>query len=259
MASYTLPRPILRLPFKNYYTRPFSSTIPRPLPEPQSTHPSPSLSLPFPNHHPDPTIASPPAPSPPPNSRAPASSLQSLIGGLTQASQYFTNRRSALAETEASYRASDLERHLYRRFRPGDIYAPHDLSPTEQQKWRFRTSSGGNISGRGNPANTHTQNRKDVFDVLGIHPLNEYKNFSMMTEFMTSMGRIRHRRDTGLRGVNQRKMAKAVRRAVGMGLLPSVHKHPEMLEREAEEMARKRAIRRSGPERGGFGGRPSGR
>jgi len=49
------------------------------------------------------------------------------------------------------------------------------------------------------------------------------------------MGRIRHRKDTGLRAVNQRKIAKAIRRAVGMGLLPSVHKHPEMLEAEAKE------------------------
>jgi len=57
----------------------------------------------------------------------------------------------------------------------------------------------------------------------------------MMSEYMTSMGRIRHRKDTGLRAVNQRKIAKAIRRAVGMGLLPSVHKHPEMLEAEAKE------------------------
>lgn len=43
------------------------------------------------------------------------------------------------------------------------------------------------------------------------------------------MGRIKHSSETGLRPVNQRKMAKAVRRAVGMGLHPSVHKHPEIL------------------------------
>ena len=58
------------------------------------------------------------------------------------------------------------------------------------------------------------------------------QNFSMMSEYMTSMGRIRHRKDTGLRAVNQRKIAKAIRRAVGMGLMPSVHKHPEILEAE---------------------------
>ncbi|KAL8728321.1 MAG: hypothetical protein Q9166_005464 [cf. Caloplaca sp. 2 TL-2023] len=231
MASHILPRPILRLPFRNHYTRSFSSTTSNLLPEPQNSS------------------------STKPPQRPPVTSLKDLVSSITRDSKHQTisqtQRRSALAETEASYRATDLERHIYRRFRPGDIYAPHDLSPVEQQKWRQRNPSGGNISGRGAPANAHKQNRRDVFDVLGINPLNEYKNFSMMTEFVTSMGRIRHRRETGLRGVNQRRVAKAVRRAVGMGLLPSVHKHPEMLEKEAEEMARRSATRRTGFGRGG--------
>lgn len=54
-----------------------------------------------------------------------------------------------------------------------------------------------------------------------------------MSEYMTSMGRIKHRRDTGLRPVNQRKIAKAIRRAIGVGLMPSVHRHPEILAAEA--------------------------
>ena len=58
-----------------------------------------------------------------------------------------------------------------------------------------------------------------------------------MWEYMTSMGRIRHRNSTGLRRVNQRRVAKAIRRSVAMGLIPSVHKHPEML--EADVQARK--------------------
>ena len=65
----------------------------------------------------------------------------------------------------------------------------------------------------------------------------DVQNFSMMSEYMTSMGRIKHRRDTGLRAVNQRKIAKAIRRAVGMGLLPSVHEHPEVLEVKAKAKA----------------------
>ncbi|KAL8723513.1 MAG: hypothetical protein Q9181_007272, partial [Wetmoreana brouardii] len=149
-------------------------------------------------------------------------------------------RRSALAETESNYRRSDLERQIYRRFRPGDIYAPHDLSPAEQQKWRQR-HVGGNIDGQRGPHQNTPGKKKDVFDMLNINPIKEYWNMSMMTEFVTSMGRLRHRRETGLRGVNQRRIGRAVRRAVGMGLLPSVHKHPEMLEMEAEEAARKRA------------------
>ena len=61
----------------------------------------------------------------------------------------------------------------------------------------------------------------------------------MMSEYMTTMGRIKHRRETGLRAVNQRKIAKAIRRAVGMGLLPSVHEHPEVLEAKLKANARR--------------------
>ena len=61
----------------------------------------------------------------------------------------------------------------------------------------------------------------------------EIQNFSIMSEYVTQIGRIKHRKQTGLRAVNQRKIAKAIRRAVGMGLMPSVHKHPEVLEVEA--------------------------
>lgn len=50
-----------------------------------------------------------------------------------------------------------------------------------------------------------------------------------MSEFMTDMGRIRSAKETGLRPVNQRRIAKAIRRAVGLGLMPSVHKHPELV------------------------------
>ena len=59
-----------------------------------------------------------------------------------------------------------------------------------------------------------------------------YKNYSVMAEFCTPGMRIKGRVETGLSNVNQRKLAKAVRRSIGMGLMPSVHKHPESLERE---------------------------
>lgn len=53
-----------------------------------------------------------------------------------------------------------------------------------------------------------------------------------MSEYVTDMGRIKHRSETGLRPVNQRRMAKAIRRAIGMGLIPGVHRHPEILRAE---------------------------
>jgi small subunit ribosomal protein S18 len=52
-----------------------------------------------------------------------------------------------------------------------------------------------------------------------------------MSEYVTEMGRIKHSRETGLRPVNQRRIAKAIRRAVGLGLMPSVHRHPLVLEK----------------------------
>lgn len=64
------------------------------------------------------------------------------------------------------------------------------------------------------------------------------------------MGRIKHRNETGLRPVNQRKIAKAIRRAVGIGLMPSTHKHPELLKRAEEHFSTRMRFQAGG--RGGF-------
>ena len=55
-------------------------------------------------------------------------------------------------------RAKGLEALQYRKWKQGDVYAPHDLSPVELKKWRSRSKP-----------------TTDVFDVLAINPLNEYK------------------------------------------------------------------------------------
>ena len=91
----------------------------------------------------------------------------------------------------------------------------------------------------------------DVIDQLGINPLEEYKNVSILQEFMGPTGRIKHSKETGLRGVNQRKIAKAIRRAVGMGLLGSVHRHPEILEAEKRVVIEKDEFFRIRTTRGG--------
>ncbi|KAL9103301.1 MAG: hypothetical protein Q9163_001643 [Psora crenata] len=147
------------------------------------------------------------------------------------------SRQQTIASLQKATRARDLERQWTRRWVAGQVYSPHDLSAVEMEKRRQRHlflpqqqqqhQSNNNFSNR---------RRGDVFDVLGINPLDQYKNFSIMAEFCTPMGRIKHRRETGLRAVNQRKIAKAIRRSVGMGLMPSVHKHPEVLEVERREV-----------------------
>lgn len=138
-----------------------------------------------------------------------------------------------------------MTKQIARRWKTGDVYAPHDLSEVEMKKWKKR----------GKPA-------VDVFDVLELDPLVEYRvsvfffpytrtgfrwccdvavreaddwiqNFAMLSEYMTPMGRIMHSDTTGLRSRNQRRIAKAIRRGVGMGLMPSVHRHPEILMKES--------------------------
>ncbi|KAL2196436.1 ribosomal protein S18 [Corynascus similis CBS 632.67] len=120
--------------------------------------------------------------------------------------------RAYVKDLRATAMTDNYLRQMPRRWRTGDVYAPRDMSPAEMRKWR---------QGR--------RPTKDIVDMLGFNPLDNYKNFSLISEFMTTMGRIKHSTDTGLRPVNQRKMAKAIRRAVGMGLHPSVHRHPEIL------------------------------
>ncbi|KAL2133743.1 hypothetical protein VTI74DRAFT_1823 [Chaetomium olivicolor] len=118
----------------------------------------------------------------------------------------------ALRDLQSSATTDNYLRQMPRRWKTGEVYAPRDLSPTEMAKWR-----------KAKPPT------RDIIDMLGFNPLDNYKNFSLISEFITPMGRIRHSNTTGLRPVNQRKMAKAIRRAIGMGLHPSVHHHPEIL------------------------------
>ncbi|KAF2796574.1 ribosomal protein S18 [Melanomma pulvis-pyrius CBS 109.77] len=109
----------------------------------------------------------------------------------------------------------NYSRQVFRKWQPGDVYAPKDLSGPEQKKWKNARRTAGS----------------DAFDTLGINPINEYKNFTIMSEYMTEMGRIKHSSQTGLRPVNQRKIAKAIRRAIGLGLMPSVHRHPLVMKK----------------------------
>ncbi|KAF2027885.1 ribosomal protein S18 [Setomelanomma holmii] len=127
------------------------------------------------------------------------------------------DRPTQTREMLESERRSQFQRQIYRKWQPGDVYSPQDLSGTEQKKWK---------TGRKKP-------QSDAFDVLGINPVQEYKNFTMMSEYMTETGRIKHSNDTGLRPKNQRKIAKAIRRAIGLGLMPSVHRHPLVLKKSS--------------------------
>ncbi|KAL4885364.1 ribosomal protein S18 [Aspergillus karnatakaensis] len=154
------------------------------------------------------------------SSKGTHSALQSLMTSSSREQSAITRRNRETLQNRSQimgdYRAQAENRAISkfqtRDWKSGDVYAPHDLSPTEMKKWSKRKAP-----------------TKDIFDAQGLNPLDHYKNFSVMSSYMTPMGRIRHRTSTGLRGVNQRKMAKAIRRAIGIGLMPSVHRHPEII------------------------------
>ncbi|KXT07513.1 hypothetical protein AC579_198 [Pseudocercospora musae] len=160
------------------------------------------------------STASPKTPSP--TSTAGWSMMQDAVKTATEARKE-TVRRQMLLDQERGWNRQDLERQAsHRRWKAGDVYAPHDLTGVEMAKWK-------KLRRKPKP-------RYDVIDRLGLNPLDHYKNFSIMSEYMTEMGRIKHSNDTNLRPVNQRKMAKAIRRAVGLGILmPGTHRHPEIL------------------------------
>ncbi|TKA78859.1 hypothetical protein B0A55_03810 [Friedmanniomyces simplex] len=127
-------------------------------------------------------------------------------------------RDQAMADLARPYSRRDLELQISRRYKVGDVYSPHDLSGIEMGKWKKLR--------RKPPVGSHGA---DVLDSLGVDPRKHYKNFSMMAEYVSEMGRIKHINETGLRPANQRRMAKAIRRAIGTGLMPSIYRHPELI------------------------------
>ncbi|KAK0635650.1 hypothetical protein B0T17DRAFT_516875 [Bombardia bombarda] len=122
-------------------------------------------------------------------------------------------------------------RQMPRRWQVGDVYAPKDLGPAEMKKWRkFNAGTKG-----------------DIIDTLGYNPLDNYRNFTLIAEYTTPFGRIKHSDETGLRPVNQRKMAKTIRRAIGLGIHPSVHRHPEILRKLSPNLPRANVARKVDP------------
>ncbi|KAJ2005917.1 hypothetical protein GGI04_002059 [Coemansia thaxteri] len=64
------------------------------------------------------------------------------------------------------------------------------------------------------------KNSKDPFVALGLNPLKAYKNPSLLSNFVTDMGKIKPRYKTGLTPKSQRRIAQAIKRARAFGLIP---------------------------------------
>ena len=87
-----------------------------------------------------------------------------LIADATRRRERYTAqsnlpRSSGTLEEFNSHKLSaDLSKQITRRWKAGDVYAPHDLSEVEMAKWKTR----------GRPL-------YDVFDVLDLNPLDHYR------------------------------------------------------------------------------------
>ena len=70
-----------------------------------------------------------------------------------------------LADAQRTYNRQDLEKQMTRKFKPGEVYAPHDLTGVEMSKWK-KIRRGERRTARGG---------KDVIDMLNINPIDHYK------------------------------------------------------------------------------------
>jgi len=66
----------------------------------------------------------------------------------------------------------------------------------------------------------HVARHTDMFLKLDIDPVRECTNHVLLSHFVTKMGRIMPRKDTGLTTKSQRRLGKAIRRAKMMGVIP---------------------------------------
>jgi len=68
--------------------------------------------------------------------------------------------------------------------------------------------------------NAKESRARDIFYQLDIDPLQECLNARLLSEFVTEMGKIKSRAQTGLTWRSQRRLTKAIKRAKMMGVIP---------------------------------------
>ncbi|KAI0698557.1 ribosomal protein S18 [Cerioporus squamosus] len=111
-----------------------------------------------------------------------------------------------------------------RGFQPGQFTRPRSFSRAEYDKgrsWTKRPLLGPDAA---------TSKELDVFYQRNLDPLKECRNTSLLSRFVTAMGKIRGRSETNLTWKNQRRMGKAIRRAKMMGIIPVLSKRPLFLD-----------------------------
>lgn len=98
-----------------------------------------------------------PSPSDP-HSPSPMDALYSAMESTRSRERISANRQTLDERTRAQAAREELSRQMTRNWKPGDVYAPHDLSPAEMLKWR-----------------QPKQPTKDIIDMLGLNPIDHYR------------------------------------------------------------------------------------
>lgn len=117
-------------------------------------------------------------------------------------------------DPEASLREAGMQQpklHPTRDFRVGDTYSPQDLTPLtsqEEEPWLPR------------PAGRTATRKHRVPGRSGAAALANYKHAGTLLPFITDAGRLRPRRETGLKRAEQVRVSKSVKLARHMALLP---------------------------------------
>lgn len=108
-----------------------------------------------------------------------------------------------------------IDPRLTKKFQRGSIYDPFDFSLA-----RIHLDKKFGL-------NSHPMN--DMFEKFGINPLDLYTNPEVLSQFVSSTGKILHRDVTGLSAKNQRRISKAIRRCQAIGLMSKTHKDVSLL------------------------------
>ncbi|KAI8812185.1 ribosomal protein S18-domain-containing protein, partial [Cladochytrium replicatum] len=95
-------------------------------------------------------------------------------------------------------------------------YHPKDLNDENLQPYLAKRKEAARSLGLAQSANgTHNT---DLFKEMGWDALKMYKRPEVLSHFVTEMGYIKPRRDTGLTQQNQRRLSKAIKRAQHFGM-----------------------------------------
>lgn len=74
------------------------------------------------------------------------------MGGIQTSQQEAKEKQALMMKRE------EVARYASRKWKVGDVYSPHDLSPSEMLRW-----------------SQPQRPTKDIIDILGINPLDHYK------------------------------------------------------------------------------------